>query len=257
MSNLTNNRPRGFSRQALRFCGILFLVLGIAGRAIIQNKLLGIGQIKVEDLEILLENPDNMGMATVAILIMLIQSCAIPIFSFLLVEGFCHTESLKNYFLRVAGLALLTEIPYNFAMSGKLLDTSSRNPVIGLAISMVVLYLYRYYSGKSFKNVIIKVFAFLMAMLWMLMFDITDGAATLMVVVTLWLTRNKSGIRIMAGCVAMFAASIFSPFYLVAPASFLAIHLYNDEPGEGSRWVNYFAYPALLLAIGLVAKYAF
>jgi hypothetical protein len=38
---------------------------------------------------------------------------------------------------------------------------------------------------------------------------------------------------------------------------FLAIHFYNGEKGNTGRLVNYLFYPVTLLAIGLVAKFAF
>lgn len=257
MLNQPYQKPKGFSRQTLRFCGMLFLIAGMIGQAIIQNGILGLNQISVEQLMAALDNPDNMGFATIAILLMVIQSCAIPVFSFLLVEGFQHTSSLKNYMIRVAGLAVLTELPYNFATTGKVIDLSSRNPVFGMLLCLVVLYLYRHYGEKGFKNILIKALVTIMALLWVEMLDIADGAGCVIVVAGLWLLRNKSNFRVLGGCLAMLLASVFSPFYLVAPLAFLAIHFYNGEPGEENKVVNYLAYPALLLAVGLVAKLAF
>jgi hypothetical protein len=41
-----------------------------------------------------------------------------------------------------------------------------------------------------------------------------------------------------------------------APVAFIMIHFYNGEPGEGNRYINYLAYPVILLATGLLAKFA-
>ena len=41
-----------------------------------------------------------------------------------------------------------------------------------------------------------------------------------------------------------------------APVSFLILHFYNEEPGEGNRWVNYLAYPVILIATSLLAMFA-
>lgn len=261
MLNQGKQPSKGMNRQGLRFMGILCLLAGIVGQSILMNRLLGMKEVPsgqlVTQLSAALENPDNMAIATIALLTMFIQACAIPIFSFLLVEGFRHTSSVKMYFLRVAGVALLSEIPYNLAISGTWLDLSTRNPVFGMVLCLAVLYLYQHYEGKSIKNILIKVLVFFLALVWAHMLGIVDGAAAVIVVVAVWLLRNKPNFLVLGGCVAMFVASMFSLFYLLAPLTFLAIHYYNEEPGEGNKAVNYLAYPVMLLVIGLVAMFAF
>jgi hypothetical protein len=49
---------------------------------------------------------------------------------------------------------------------------------------------------------------------------------------------------------------IGSPMYWLAPVVFLAVNFYNDEQGDENRWFNYLSYPVILLAVGLIAKYA-
>jgi hypothetical protein len=69
--------------------------------------------------------------------------------------------------------------------------------------------------------------------------------------------RGKRSLQVLGGCVVMFLCTAFSIFYLAAPITFLVVHFYNDEPGDGNKVINYLAYPVLLLVIGLVGVYAF
>lgn len=257
MNNLSTSRSRGVTRQGLRIWGLLFIVLGTAGQSILQNGMLGVNSTSPEELLKMMENPDNMAKASIAIVLQFVLACAIPIFSFLLVEGVRHTSSMKKYFLRVAGVAVLSEIPFNLAMSGKWLDLDSRNPVFGILLALVMLYIYRYYAGLGIKNVLIKIVVLIVAIFWVEMLRIHEGAAVAVMVSVLWALRNKRAFQVLAGCAAMFVCTIFSLFYLVAPLMFMMVHFYNGEPGEDNKLMNYLAYPAILLVIGLVGVYAF
>lgn len=254
---LQSNKPRGFSRQTMRACGMLFLAAGTIGRIMIQNL------FPASDLTAAISNPElmanstTMGLAVISLLLILIEGCAIPVFCFLLVEGFIHTSSLKNYILRVLGVAVISELPYNFAISGKIIDWSSRNPVFGMVLCLVILYLYKRFEAKGIKNFLIKAAITLLSLVWVNMLSITDGSACVIVVGALWLLRDKPTFRVLGSCAAMFISSAFSMFYLVAPVSFLMVHTYNGEPGEGNKVVNYLAYPVMLLAFGVAAYFLF
>lgn len=244
-------RPKGFSAQALRYWGLFFLAVGIAGQTILQNRMLGVAGAELSALEKLLEDPNNMILATIAIVAQLVETCAVPLFCFLLVQGAQHTASFKKYLLRVLGVALVSEIPYNLAYGDKWLDLNSRNPVFGLVLALVMIFLYKQYAAKSFKGIAISLLVAAMGILWVEMLRINDGAVVAVLTSVLWLTRKKQGWQVFAGCAVMFLCTALSPLYFVAPMLFLMIHFYNGEPGEGNRWVNYLAYPVLLLVLWL------
>lgn len=246
-------RPKGISSQALRTWGLLMLFAGIIGQSVIQNRVLNMPNLTGEQLLNAMEDPQIMTFATVALVIRLISVCAIPIYAFLLVEGFQRTSSLKNYFLRLIGVALLTELPYNLAMGGKWVDLSSRNPVFGLVLGLLVLYFFRYSTGKKMVDALVKVCVFSMALVWAAgILRITDGPAMIIVVTALYALRKRRGWQVFGGCIAMVLCTAFSPLYAAAPMTFLVIHFYNEEPGEGNRLTNYLAYPALLLFVGVM-----
>lgn len=241
--------------MGLRIWGLLCLTAGMIGRGIIQNGMLGIGSVSGQQLLTAMnEHPEMMQFATVAIILEGISACAVPIFAFLLVEGFCHTSNFKAYLLRVAGIAVLAEIPYNVIASSGFWDMSSRNPAFGLVICLVMLYLYNRYPGFSFNAFIIKSAVTLCGFLWMDMLGIQDGAQLLLLTGAMWALRKKGVYRNLFGATAAFACCIFSPYYVAAPFAMLFVHLYNGERGAENRVANYSAYPVVLIGVA-VAMY--
>lgn len=249
-------KPKGLNAQALRYWGLFFLALGIGGWTIIQNRMLGVALNGDQLFDLLGESSNNMMLATVAIIAQLVEICAIPVFVFLLVQGAMLTKSLRKYFLRVLGVAVLSEIPYNLAYGDKWLNFGSLNPVFGLALALVMIFLYRQYAAKSFKGVAICLLVFVFGILWAGMLRITNGLVMIILASVLWFTRKKLGWQVFVGCAVMFLCTAMSPLYFVAPLTFLMMHFYNGEPGEGNRWVNYLAYPVMLLVLWLVGVLA-
>lgn len=249
-----DDKSGGLNRNTIRAWGLVFLALGIVGRSVLQNRLLGIGTVSTEELLAVMQaSQSSMLIATVALALQALETCAIPVFAVLLLEGFQYTSDLKNYLLRVAGLAVLSELPYNLAMSGKLLDLSSRNPVFGLVLGLILLYFYQRYEEKSFQNFLIKVLVAVAAVLWTGMLRIDYGACLVLVVCALWIFRGNTLARNLAGATVTVVCSLSSPFFLAAPMGFLLIHFYNGERDVDNRLVNYLAYPVMLLLIGVVA----
>lgn len=253
MERLGNTRPSGLHTGSLRAWGMLFVVAGVISRAILQNKMLGVGLRSMQELMEMMQSSEMaMVVATIALVLQAMETVAVPIFVFLLFEGFQHTSDWKKYLGRIAALAVLTEIPYDLAMNGKVLEFGIQNPVIGLVLCLALLYLFKRFEGKKLVCVVMA----LAGVLWAVMLKIDHGVPMMLMLCVMQVFRNKrmfmgfSGVAVAAMCM------VISPFYIVAPMGFLAIHFYNGEKGEGSRIVNYLFYPVALLAIDLIAKFA-
>ena len=246
----------GVTRSTLRLWAFLCLTLGTLGFSVIQNRLLNLGNTSAEALLAAMQaSPRVMTYATVALILQAIHSCAAPLFAFLLVDGFLHTGNWQKYFLRVLGVAVLSELPYNLAVGGKWLITPTRNPAFGLVLALVMLYFFARYKDKTLSHTVIKAVVALAAVLWSIMLGIQDGAPLVILTMVLWLTWNKPILRTIFGCVSAFACSLFSPFYMLSPMVFTLVHLYNGEQGEENVWVKHLAYPVMLLAFGILAVY--
>lgn len=250
------NRTRGMSGSALRFAGYLFLLAGVAGRGLIQNAMLGLNGLDTQGmLAVLEQSPDAMILATVSIVLQALESCAVPIFAFLLVEGFQKTSNYKNYLMRVVLVAVASEIPYNLTFGGSVLAMNSRNPVFAMALCLLMLYFYQYCSARSVKNTAIKAVVTVAAILWSGMLGMEHGAFLVLMVAVFWLMRGKPGFQMLVGCGAAGVSTVFSLFNLTAPFSCLLLYLYNGEKGESNRVFNLICYPLMLLVAGIAALY--
>lgn len=248
MERLSSTRGTGISRATLRRWGMLFLGAGVIGRGVIQGHILGIGSASTQQmLEVMESSPNAMNYVTISIVFQILETCAAPIFALLLLEGFQHTSDIKRYFLRVLGIALVTEIPYNLAMNARLFALNSRNPMFALVLALILLSIYKYYGEKGMKNFLIKAVVTLAGFLWVKMLSIEFGTCMLVIICVLWAFRGKPMYRSFIGATAAIACSLFNPFFLASPMGFLAAHLYNGEPGEENQKFVYLFYPAVLL----------
>lgn len=245
----------GIAASTLHGWGMLFAALGIIGRGILQTRLLGLGETTPQALlEAMQSSGSTMAIATVSLVLQAMETCAIPFFALLLVEGFRHTSDFRRYLLRVFGTAVVSEIPYNLAISGKILDLSGRNPVFGVVLALIMLYFYGRFPGRSGKNLVIKAVVTAAALLWPVMLGVTFGSALVLTAAVMWLFREKPLLRNIGGACAVVVCALSSPFYLAAPMGILGAHFYNGEKGEENRVVNYLAYPVLLLFAGLAGN---
>lgn len=251
----SNQARKGSDAASLRKWAILFMAVGLVGRAILLGGILDMNSMNGAELMSALDNSGAMTVAGAAIFCGIIETCAVPLFAFLLVEGFLRTSRFEKYLLRVACLAVVSELPYNLAISGRLLDLSSRNPAFGLVICLVMLFFWNRYGEKSVKNILMKVLTFLAAFLWCLMLHIDQGICIVVFVAVLWAVRAKSNFRSLTAFAGAMICTLFDFFYVGACLSCIMLHRYSEERGEQNRIVSYAAYPVLLLVLGIAAKF--
>ena len=99
MSLILSSRrtPKGTDAAAIRKWGMIFLTIGIVGQCILQNRLLNMNSVTGNELLGAMEsNPMVMPLLTAALVCKIIETCAAPLFAFLLVEGFQRTRSFEK-----------------------------------------------------------------------------------------------------------------------------------------------------------------
>lgn len=231
--------------NALRAWAVLFLAAGVVGRGVIQKHMLGVDQLTAaQTIAIMNASETNMTLATVSLVLEAMETCAVPIFALLLIQGFQNTANLKDYLFRVLKLGVLAEIPYSLLMGN---SPRSLNPVFGVAFGLILLYFYQVYAEKGFKNTLIKLFVTIAAVVWCEMLRIDFGAALILITASMWPYREKPLYRNITGATMSLVCSMISPFYMASAMSFMTIHFYNGEKSSNSRKVNYLAYPVLLV----------
>ena len=245
--------PQGRDAASIRKWAMIFLTVGIIGQGIIQNQLLNMNSVSGDELLAAMEHsPMVMPLLTAALVCKVVKTCAAPLFAFLLVEGFQRTRSFEKYLLRVGAVAVISELPYNLAYGGKLFELSSRNPVFGLFICMVMLFFYARYEDKGLKNTAMKALITVAAFLWCLMLHIDQGLCLVIMTAILWYARARSNGRSVLGfCGAMFC-TVFDMYYIGSCMAFIMLHRYDEERGEQNEKLNYAFYPAVLLIVGIV-----
>lgn len=84
---------------------------------------------------------------------------AFPLFAFLLVEGFFHTRDRRRYEGRLLLAAVVSEIPYDLAFSGRWMDVQHQNVCLTFFMALIAMELLeRYGSGIWEKLVLTAVF---------------------------------------------------------------------------------------------------
>lgn len=253
MERIRRRSAIGINSTALRNWGVLFFLAGIVGKCLLQDRL---GGLSHQDMLAVIEGPLwRLLCVILGLLLQAVETCAIPVVVYLLVEGFQRSGNVKKYGLRLLAAALLSEIPYNLAYGGRFLDVSARNPMFALVLSLVLLYFYGIYPEKTARDRIMKGLLTVAALIWAFMLGIQYGVPMVLLTAVSWGCREKKRARNVVGAAVSVLCGIFSLYMVAAPMGYLAVHFTNDEPADYNRKAYYLAYPAFLAVVGIVGAF--
>ena len=174
---------------------------------------------------------------------------AIPIFAFLLVEGVRNTSDYKKYLLAMLGTALLSELPYDLAMSGKILDFSGQNGMFTMTICLILLKcleLTGSISGAAGK--LVRFLEILAAVLWTSLFKSEYGLCMVLLTAVFYVFYTKNVIKTILG-------GAISLMYVTGPLAFYGLWCYNGErKNRINKYLYYAVYPVSLLLAFILAK---
>ena len=179
---------------------------------------------------------------------------AFPIYVFLLVEGFNHTRSVRKYLFRMGLFAIISEIPFDLAFQGKLLEFQDQNVFFTLFLGLLCIYILREIELRFSMEIpamllweaaIIAVFCIIAYFL-----KADYGYAGILLIAAFYLFRNNKVL-----CTAsLLSISGFLLGYINVLATFamLPIAFYNGQKGKSKKYFFYVFYPAHLLLFGLI-----
>ena len=195
----------------------------------------------------------------------LIGRMSFPIYCFLLVEGFLHTRSVRKYGIRLLGFAFLSEIPFDMALTGNIVDMDYSNVFFTLFIALLAMWAISYIekfgefwkekNWDSFLGILVVAMSGLMVVTACGGFaDIvlkTDyGFAGVLAIVMMYLFRNMKEVGFVAGILVLTVLS--SDTEIMALLMLYPLIKYNGTRGKSMKYIFYAFYPLHLLVLALL-----
>ncbi len=173
---------------------------------------------------------------------------AFPIYCFLLCEGVRHTHSPWRYLLRLAAVAVVSELPYDLLFYGGM-DWGHQNTLLTLLLGCGMLLGVRRTESIWCQMLII----FLCCILAQLCHSDYGGLGILMIAV-LWMTEGRPKIRVVMVGLVCLALGLGE---LTALLALIPIGLYSGKKITSSRilqWGFYLFYPMHLVVLYIISK---
>lgn len=203
----------------------------------------------------------------------LIGRFAFPIFCFLLVEGFFHTRSRLKYAIRLAVFAIVSELPFDLALSessmsvrDRLLNFGSQNVFFTLLIGFLVIWSIEWWMSpwlkqkkapKSFSEIskfFLPILGFILVgalAAFAVKCDYSLGGVVAIVFIYFAHGERHPGMNMVrSGLILAITGSAYTE--LIVPAGFPLTEFYSGQRGRNWKWFFYVFYPAHLLLLFLL-----
>lgn len=181
---------------------------------------------------------------------------AFPIFCFLIVEGYYHTRDVKKYMIRLAGFALVSEIPFDLCFYQKPIYWQHQNVFFTLALGLITIYaideIKKRFSTSYIKALVLQFAVIILAMTtaWFLSTDYS--MLGILIIIAFYVGRgNIIQIAISICIVTLYLGNTFQLYSLLA---LIPIYLYNGKKGPSMRYVFYVFYPAHMLILYVMSS---
>lgn len=233
------------SVNTLKIAGAILMTLYFFGTAVIQNGILHVNSYTPQELNDLLgSDAGAMLWAGIASIAEIIGMAAISIYAYLLAQGVEHTSDMRRYALSVLACALVSEVPYDLAVYGKVWSWESQNTLWAVFIALLVLWMMKTVEGRR-GGYVLSAVAALGGCLWAVLLNCKFGWGFVLIASALYLLRRRRTMSLVVGVG-------ISLIYITAAMGFILVSLCDGErrtDGSGFRKYAYYAYYPLLLAL--------
>lgn len=250
---MESTRKGGLSGAGLKWIAIITMLIDHIG-AVVLMPLISISNMQSGQMP--------MELMTVYTILRTIGRISFPIFCFLIVEGFFHTKDAVKYNIRLAIFALLSEVPFDLSLFGKVFETSHQNIFFTLAIGLFAIIVFH---KLRFNMTLAAFMIVLLAAIAAEMINTDYGAFGVLLIFVFYFFRDKPLQRFLAFVVLCIVNVVytyvqmgygFHPMMIAAiiPAllpvlSLIPIHIYNGERGNQPKYFFYLFYPLHLLIL--------
>ena len=206
-----------------------------------------------------------------AILPRIFGRMALPIFAFLIVEGFRKTSNHKFYLYRLLIFAFLAEVPYDLFYSGVTVDLGSQNFLFTLVLGYVALCLYASQKDRSSGTMMLPLLCAMGATILktqyslfgviLMFFFYTLGnepkkLALSIGLVSLAMTFPAVMVMLSGGMIANLDIFLLLTINMWMLLAVIPLSMYNGQLGRKSKRLPfYWSYPLVLLLLWACKTY--
>ena len=180
---------------------------------------------------------------------------AFPIFAFYIAEGCLKTKNIKHYLLRLLIFGFVSEIPFDYAIAGKMIEMNHQNVFFTLFLGALSIFLYKYITDKKKKTETLAFAVVIMISLLASFLQTDYGALGVLVIFIIY--YNKDNFKKQAIAIIVMNLLFLNPIQLWACFSIIPLYFYNKTRGINLKYLFYFFYPVHLLILGLLSSYYF
>lgn len=141
-------KKKGLSTGTIKIIACISMIIDHFAASVLSQRLLSHGNLSLYKI---FPNLNGDVANTIVIILRQIGRPAFLIYAFFITFGFTKTRNKFKYLLRLIILALVSEIPFNMTLSGKVFNSSYQNVFFTLSIGLLTIWLIDICIGKAEK----------------------------------------------------------------------------------------------------------
>ncbi len=184
---------------------------------------------------------------------------AFPIYCYLIVEGFTHTRDRRKYAARLFLFALVSEVPFDLALRGRLFFPKYSNVFFTLLLGLLTIMIIDRVTEKFPPSETAARMKWTGIVVAILLLDFVAaeiilrsdyGVTGVLAIVIIYLLRNR---RLLGYALAVLALAVLvDGGELWALFGLIPLSVYNGTRGRQAKYFFYAFYPAHLLILALI-----